>query len=102
MVIPSMSEHLKGGLQPQEGIKSPRYFTGGDTVWVRDHRPTTSQKWIQGVVIGAVSYIVDLGGDQRKVHVDHMLRRVPQRVPDKDVHFPKSPNIEPSQLRSKL
>ena len=36
-------------------------------------------------VVGAVSYIADVGVYQRKVHVDHMLQRVPQRVPNKDV-----------------
>ena len=62
---------------------------------------TSSQKWIQCEVlstVGAVSYIVALGGHQRKVHVDHLLRRVPQRVADGVVQFPGSSNIEPLQL----
>jgi len=57
-----MSEHLKEGLQSQEEIKAPRSCAEGDTVWVRDHWPTSSQKWIQGVALstaGAVNYIVD-------------------------------------------
>ena len=78
MVVPSMTERLKEDLEPQDGFKPPRSFSEGDTVWVRDHRPTSSHKWIQGMVlskVGALSYVVDLEGHQRKVHVDHLLQR---------------------------
>ena len=57
-------------------------------MWVRDHRPTSSHKWIQGMVlskVGAVSYVVDLEGHQRKVHVDHLLQRSSPSLADQDM-----------------
>lgn len=52
----------EGGIAATGGIKAPRYCAEGDTEWVRDHWPTPSQKWTQGVAlstVGAVNYIVD-------------------------------------------
>ena len=51
-------------------------------MWVRDFRPNTARKWVQGKVlvpVGALQYNVSVeGSNTRKVHVDQLLKRVPE------------------------
>ena len=80
MIVPDMTEYLKNQLQPKEELKQPCSFAEDDMVFIRDHRPTSTHKWIEGRVsskTGALSYIVDLEGHQLKAHVDHLLPRAP-------------------------
>ena len=65
MIVPDMTERLKNQLQTKEELKQPRSFAEDDMVFIRDHRPTSIHKWIEGRVsskTGALSYIVDLEG----------------------------------------
>ena len=51
-------------------------------MWVRDFRPNALHKWVQGKVlvpVGALQYNVSIeGSNTRKVHVDQLLKRVPE------------------------
>ena len=51
---------------------------------VRDCRPSASHKWEKGVIeaaVGPLSYIVDISGSsQRKVHIDHLMERLPTKT----------------------
>ena len=53
-------------------------------MWVRDFRPNARQKWLQGIVlvpVGRLQYDVSIkGSNTKKVHVDHLLKRVSQVV----------------------
>lgn len=97
MVVPSLSERVKESLQ-QPPSATPRRFSEGDMVWVRDFRPNGGSKWQRGTVLrrtGALNYEIELeGGHQRKVHVDHMLRRVPSalaELPESTASIPVVP-----------
>ena len=84
MVLPNTGERLKSRLQPSETLKNSRSFKPGDAVWVRDCRPSASHKWEKGVIeaaVGPLSYIVDISGSsQRKVHIDHLMERLPTKT----------------------
>ena len=80
MVLPNVSERVKATLQPTEEWKPARRFQEGDLVWVRDYRPNATCKWSKGVVrsvVGTLNYDVEIeGSNWRKVHVDHLTKRV--------------------------
>ena len=50
MIVPDMTERLKNQLQTKEELKQPRSFAEDDMVFIRDHRPTSTHKWIEGRV----------------------------------------------------
>ena len=78
MVLPNTGERLKSRVQPPKETCS---FKQGDTVWVRDCRPSARRKWEKGVIqaaAGPLNYTVDISGSsQCKVHIDHLIERLP-------------------------
>ena len=77
MLLPSMAESVKASLQPPENLLLPCQFKQGESVWVRDNRPNTVQKWTKAViesVDGPLNYSVLLDNVlSRQVHVDHII-----------------------------
>ena len=84
MVLPNTAERLKSYLSPSENFQAIRKFQTGDPVWVRDYRPNATKKWTKGKVVtpvGTLTYDVHVeGSNNRKVHVDHLLNRVPKVI----------------------
>ena len=84
-VLPCMSERVKEQLQPQEGLSVPQVFSQGAGVWIRDFRPNAPCMWMPGTIlssVGSLYYTVSTqDGFQRKVHIDHLLRRSDSPVP---------------------
>lgn len=84
MVLPNTAERLKSYLLPLENFQSICKFQTGDLVWVRDYRPNATHKWTKGTnvtPVGRFTYDVHVeGSDNRKVHVDHLLNRVPEVI----------------------
>lgn len=82
MVLPNTADRVKSYCTPPENIQVPRQFQAGELVWVRDFRPNAIRKWVQGkilVPVGALQYNVSIeGSNTRKVHVDQLLKRVPE------------------------
>ena len=84
MVLPNTAERLKSYLSPSENFQAMRKFQTGDSVWVRDYRPNATKKWTKGKIVtpvGTLTYDVHVeGSNNRKVHVDHLLNRVPKVI----------------------
>ena len=83
MVLPNTAERLKSCVTIRE-FQAMRKFQTGDSVWVRDYRPNATKKWTKGKVVtpvGLLTYDVHVeDSNNRKVHVDHLLHRVPEVI----------------------
>jgi len=78
MTLPSVAQRLKQYLLPNLSQTLPRLhkFACGDSVMVRDFRPTSPFKWQRGTIVkvqGDLTYQVDCEGHQREVHIDHLI-----------------------------
>ena len=78
MTSPNVASHVKQQLVPSPSNTGSkvRKFVCGDSVMVRNFRPTSALKWQRGTVIkvhGELTYQVNCEGHQRQVHVDHLL-----------------------------
>ena len=75
MVLPNMT----GSEEACSFAPARTTFHVGDTVWIRDFRSTSGNKWCKGTIkeiLGAVTYMVGLPeGYQRKAHLDHLRSR---------------------------
>ena len=98
MVLPSMVKRVKESLD-YSTITPVRAFKKGDEVWVKEFRPSVSRKWTPGTILaplGALTYLVTLvDGHQRKVHLDHLHRRVRALDETMQEGNPIGDNIEP-------
>ena len=75
MVLPNMT----GSEEACTFAPARTTFHVGDTVWIRDFRSTSGNKWCKGTIkeiLGALTYMVGLPeGYQRKAHLDHLRSR---------------------------
>ena len=83
LVHPCMSQRMSVTIEERVGDKSPRVFTTGQAVLLRDLRPTAASKWRPAIIsrkLGPLAYEVSIEGQPRQAHVDH-LKPNPQPVP---------------------
>ena len=70
-------------LSPPESLQSVCKFQAGSSVWARHYRPNAVQKWTKRTMVtpvGIIIYNVYVeGGNHRKVHINHLLQKLPVR-----------------------
>lgn len=71
------------------GSKTPKTFNLGQGVWARNYR--TSEKWRSGTIVeqlAPLTYLVDVGGQVWKRHVDQLLPRHGESITNTPVLTP--------------
>jgi len=79
LVHPCLSQRMAMATEECVGSHSPRTFKPGQVVYLRDLRPSASNKWVPADIVqtlGPLAYKVNVDGYTRQAHIDHLKPRL--------------------------
>ena len=87
-----VKNHDKRGVRMRE-------FEPGEVVRVKNFRGSGPEKWLSGTIIersGLLTYTVEVGGNTRSIHVEHIIGCGSKKQPLADSSLPSVPNSLPN------